>query len=390
MLKKERYHGEVWFLENEAKRCFCILTFKNGEVSLETNLVSDKIHYKHQTILGAFTGLGYLTFLDCHIKSTSSGLTSNAIYLPQYCFIHPDHLVDPRSLVFKKFSVSNDELTVWRQPKLDLDISNKTLKFDTEECHSLRIENIKLAIELVFSVNSTFGRGEFSSKTRGSVKFTSDTTVKVIGAIDVYRTFQKLIQFISGQTCQFNYFNFQCLDCESWGSLYFQDDVYKDSTFTYFTIDFNDLLPDLPRLFDSIFNNESFSFCVTKLLDNQTTGKLSHSKRFTNSISCLEAYGRRFGQQKKSTLKQFLKDNDELIIKMTDITNDNLDEFASKIIRSRDYHVHSNIANQNIFSDFELLYISLLLDIIVAIRLLQDVNVSQIIIDKIITKGRSV
>src|SRR5690606_24443082 len=121
------------------------------------------------------------------------------------------------------------------------------------------------------------------------------------------------------------HFNFQCLDCESWGSLYFQDDNFVDNRFLYFTIDFSEILPDLPRLFDSIFNNESFSFCVTKLLDNQTTGKLSHSKRFTNSISCLEAYSKRFGQQKKPTLKQFLKDNSEFIVKITDITNDNLD-----------------------------------------------------------------
>src|SRR5690606_22782642 len=114
-------------------------------------------------------------------------------------------------------------------------------------------------------------------------------------------------------------------------------------------------------------NNESFSFCVNKLLDNQATGKLSHSKRFTNSISCLEAHGKLFGQHKKPTVKQLLRDNAELIIEMTDITKEKLDNFMSKIIRSRDYHIHSNIKNQNIFSDFELLYISLLLDIIVGI-----------------------
>lgn len=388
MLKKEKYHGEIWFPETEERKCFCILTFRDGELSLETNLVSNSIHYKHQIIYGAFTGLGYLTFLDCHIKSTSSGLISNATYLPQYCFMHPDHFVDPFNLVFKKFSISNDELTIWRQPKLEIDLSNKTLQFDTEEYHTFRVESIKLDIKLVFWIASKFGHHEFSSKTQGSVKFTADDPVKVIDAIDIYQTFQKLVQFLSGQTRPFNYFNFQCLNCESWGSLYFQDENYTDNRFLYFTTDFNEILPDLSQLLESIFDNESFYFCVTKLLDNQAAGKLSHSKRFTNSISCVEAYGKLFGQHERPTLKQLLRDNAELIIKMTDITKEKLDNFISKIIRSRDYHIHSNIKNQNIFSDFELLYISLLLDIIVGIRLLQEVNIAQIIIDKIIKKGR--
>lgn len=390
MLKKEKYHGEVWLPETEGQKCFCILTFKNNEILLETNLVSNEIHYKHQTILGVFTELGYLTFLDCLVKSTSSGLTSHATYLPQYSFMHPDHFVDPQTLLFKKFSISNDELAIWRQQKFDIDWSNKTLKFDTKENHSFRIETVKSAIDLIFSVSYTLGQDEFRSKIQGSVKFNPETPVKVIKAIDIYYTFQKLIQFLSGQTRQFNHFNFQCEGCESWGSLYFQDDNYKDNRSLYFTTNYNEILPALPKLLETIFNDESFSFCVTKLLDNHVSGKQSHSKRFTNSISCLEAYGKRFGKYAKPTLKQLLKDNSEFILKMTGVTHENLDDFVSKIIRSRDYHVHSNIKNQNICSDFELLYISILLDIIVGIRLLQEVNVSQIIIDKIIEKGRSV
>ncbi|MNL48424.1 hypothetical protein D3C87_1712830 [compost metagenome] len=68
----------------------------------------------------------------------------------------------------------------------------------------------------------------------------------------------------------------------------------------------------------------------------------------------------------------------------------NFDDFMSKVIRSRDYHVHSNIKNKNIFTDFELLYIGFLLDFTVGLGLMQKLNVSKKTQDKVIMQGESV
>lgn len=46
MFKENKYYGEVWFVDKEEVKCFCVLTFIEGKVSLETNLRSDRSVYK--------------------------------------------------------------------------------------------------------------------------------------------------------------------------------------------------------------------------------------------------------------------------------------------------------------------------------------------------------
>ncbi|UZJ64685.1 hypothetical protein OKW96_20480 [Sphingobacterium sp. KU25419] len=88
MFEKEKYYGEIWLPENEEQKCFCILIFKNEKVILETNLGSNMQLLKEERILGVFTGLGHLTFIDCEVSSKSSGMISSFMYEPRYTFQH--------------------------------------------------------------------------------------------------------------------------------------------------------------------------------------------------------------------------------------------------------------------------------------------------------------
>jgi hypothetical protein len=69
---------------------------------------------------------------------------------------------------------------------------------------------------------------------------------------------------------------------------------------------------------------------------------------------------------------------------------ENFNDFVQKVIRSRDYHIHANLENKNIYSDFELLYISLLLDFVVALGLMQSIGASQKTQDYVTSRGNSV
>lgn len=390
MLKKEKYHGEIWFPEKEDKRCFCVLTYSKEEVLLETNLVRDILDYKHQLILGVFTGLGHLTFLDNEIHLVSGGIINSAIYKPKYAFVFAEHFIDPINLKFQNFIVSNNELIDWIEPRYNHDFKNKTVKIPEEKINSFRIDEIGLTIELGYSTSYKLGNEELVFKNTGYLKFKSDSQIKLIEAIEYYNKIQKLIQFITGRTKQFIDFNFQCVECENWGSVYFKDKAFKDSRFTYFSMNFEGVLPKLTALIKLLYLNKDFHFCVSKLLDNHIEGQLSHSKRFTNSISSLEAYSKLFGHHKNTKLSSFLIKNKELLISAGRITEEKINEFISKIIRSRDYHVHSNTNNVDVFSDFELLYISFLLDIVVAIELLKKIEIPKNEIEKIIYQARSV
>ena len=81
--KSKKYYGEVWFVEKEGEKQFCILSFNEDDIWLETNLHSKQRHYKEPQILGSFTGAGHFTFIDCRIQHSSSGVTETRIYRRQ-------------------------------------------------------------------------------------------------------------------------------------------------------------------------------------------------------------------------------------------------------------------------------------------------------------------
>jgi len=390
MFKENKYYGEVWFVNNEEVRCFCVLTFIDGKVSLETNLSSKLSVYKHQIILGAFTGLGYITFIDCKIKFSQSGITEARIYQPKYCFISAKHFVEIENLKFKKFKIGNEAIVDWTYKTNWYDFSQDKLIKQDDISDNFRIEELGLSIEIKQSPSYTSGHKEFVFKNNGYLTFESDQEISLLTAFDYYNTFQKLLQFISTKTKQFTFFWFQCLNCGELINLYYQEDRYEKSGSNYIHLFYDELSNDLPILIQQAYTSENFKFCLEKLMENLLGSKLSHSRRFINAIATFEAYNKLFVLHKNNKLADYLKCNKENILVISRMNESDFDGFISKVIRSRDYHVHSNIKNKNIYNDFELLYIGFLLDFTVGLGLLQQINISKKIQDKVIMQGESV
>src|SRR5690606_15175281 len=78
-----------------------------------------------------------------------------------------------------------------------------------------------------------------------------------------------------------------------------------------------------------------------------------------------------------------------LIHNITAIPNAKIKEYVSKIVRHRDFLTHRDRIKNNIFSQFELLYISFLLDYIVGIGLMNKMEASEEVVKKIMLRAKS-
>lgn len=391
MFKKEKYYGEVWFVNQEDLKCFCILSLKEGKVLLETNLNSKNPVYKHTIILGTFTGLGYITFIDCKIIYNESGISEASIYSPKYTFISSYHFISITNLKIKTFQISNDGIVDWVRKTHWYDYNEDKLIKQKDVRQNFRIDELGLSIELVQSTSINTGYKEFTLRNNGYLNFESDDEITIVDAIGYYKTFQKLLQFITAKTKQFSFFSFECLSCGEWANIYYQEDRFEKSGSSYIHLTYNEISEELFTIVHNAYTSKSFRFCLDKLMENLLGVKLSHSRRFINSVATFEAYNKLYSsEQKNNKLINYLRANKEYIMRMSKIEDNHFENFSAKIIRSRDYHVHSNINNENVFSDFELLYISFLLDYTVGLGLLKSMNVSIQILDKIVIKGQSV
>ena len=125
-------------------------------------------------------------------------------------------------------------------------------------------------------------------------------------------------------------------------------------------------------------------------MENFITKHSSHSKRFTNSISAFEAYCKIYSGINPANLKKYIKHYESVFKLIGKLTDEDWETFPSKLIRSRNYHVHSDLKNKNIFTDFELLYISFLIDYVIGYLLLKNIDVSNLLLNKFIKHGNSV
>ena len=77
--------------------------------------------------------------------------------------------------------------------------------------------------------------------------------------------------------------------------------------------------------------------------------------------------------------------------KISGLNDNEWKKFPSKVVRSRDFHVHSNLGNKDVFSEFDLLYISFLLDFVIAYLLLSQLEeIQESFLDKYVRQGNRV
>lgn len=391
MLEKEKYYGEVWLPDNEEVKFFCVLKRKKGKIFLTSNIKKDLREYKLDLIFGVFTGLGYLTFINNKVVFSQSGMIVAKIYNPEYTFVG-NHFVNTNDLSLKEFTIENNEIIKWIWYNLfNHEYENNTVSHDGHINKDVRLDKLGIVFSLNTGLNTSMLRDKVNLENYGYVKFESESRLSLLDAVELYNRFQKFLFFFHGSSSQFTEFKFKCLNCDKWIQLYYNDKLSREGQSDFVNLNFKDLESEIENLFIEWFTNDEMLFCIDVILENSLSVKISHSRRFINSVFSFEAMVERFFPSKldNPTLKKYLNFYKVYFIEIANIEESHFNNFLNKIIRSRDYYVHSKKSQSQVFSEFELLYVSFLLDYIVAIELLERMNISKENIDKIKMRAKN-
>ncbi|SNR69115.1 ApeA N-terminal domain 1-containing protein [Lutibacter flavus] len=389
MFKENKYYGEVFLQSDEANKCFCLLELIDDKVYITTNLTIKNTASLIPIIYGEFTSLGHLTFVNCLIRNSSTGMIETLTYQPKYTFVSGHHPIDPIGLKIKHFQIDNSAIVNWiRGMHLYNSIEQKLEKQEDIKLSTNINENLNITVTK--STTHTSNQEFFRMDNVGYVTFKSTIEVSILEAIELYNTFQKLFYFIYGKSAQFKSFSFQCLGCGYWASLYYKNDYTKNNISSYINIDYWKIKDEFSNIIKHWFTNKDVAYCSDIIIENLLSIKTSHSRRFTNSYAAFEAFSSIFGNKHKNpSAEKYFFEHKDLLIEITNIPEKDIKGYIKKIVRNRDYLVHRNNTKNNIFSQFELLYISLLLDYIVGIGLMKQMEVSNKIIQLIISKAKS-
>lgn len=384
MFKESKYYGEIWQPNNIEQTSFCVLEIKDGEIFLETNLSGDGPEYKKDLIYGKFNGLGFVTMVNNIIRHSSSGITQARIYNPEYFFSSSDHLVKLESLKIKEFKVDNIAFNDWIRQFRIYNSIDKKIEEDEKINHKIQIQDKSLELEIIKTVTYNSTKDHLMFKNGGLISFVSSKEINILESIDLYKKFQKFLLFFFGKSSHFSSFDFKCLGCGNWISMYYSDNLVVDKSSSFIKLEYKDLKDDLKEALSKWYLNEELQFCGDIIIENLLSKKVSSSRRFTNSLSAYEAYNKRFGKSHlKPTLERYLSDSKDILCEIGKIKDEFFLSFVQKIIRTRDMFVHGNKKQINCFSKLELLYISYLLDFVVGIGLAKEMRLSEANIKKI-------
>ena len=119
----------------------------------------------------------------------------------------------------------------------------------------------------------------------------------------------------------------------------------------------------MEKIFENWFVNDELIYCIDMILENQLSIKISHTRKFINSIFALEAFYKRFSDNSHNKLNHILLNYKDHFMQVTNKSERDINIYISKIVAVRKDLVHSNVRSKSFFSDFELLYISILIDL---------------------------
>lgn len=388
--KKDKYYGEIWLPEQESQKQFCTLEVIENDFFLHTVLSpNDLISCKVDIIYGVFNDLGCLTFVNCNIIRNETGVIDYKIYSPDYVFVSANHLINPKGIRLKSIEVENNTIS-------DLIRTFHTINplKDKVEIASILVKKTVISNDLTLSLHKNYGieTNNFGTNILNHgiliVDFNSEKTL--LESIEIYKQFQKFcIVFFSGIE-KFTYFKSICLECGEKYNIIFNDNL----AFKHHQAIFNDFsfknFDNFPEVIANWYNNEDAKYCFDIIIENYLSKKVSNARRFTNSMSSFEAFYKLFSKEKKHEKldKRIFEYKD--IFYLMDSSISNIADFGRKMIRIRDYYVHSNREQKMEFTSFDLLYYSLLFDFVVIRELSIVLGFNEVYIKKIENAGSSV
>lgn len=386
--KKEKYFGEIWLPEQEENKQFCFLEIVENEIFIHSNLICSKSSYKVGLIYGFFNDLGSLTFVNCSIYKSETGIINYKKYSPDYVFASSYHIIEPVGLRLKTIEIENNSINnLIRSFHIANPLINKV------EIESVKTHEIKINDDLIISLykNYSVESNKFGTNiiNQGILKIDFVKEKSILESIEIYKKFQKFcIIFFSGIE-KFNSFKSFCLKCGEKFNILFNDNL----AFTHHQGIFNEnFLKDEDTFYQVIsnwYNNDDVAYCFDIVIENYLSRKVSNARRFTNSLSSFEAFYKLFSSKRHNHLVKQIVEYKE-VFERIDNSITSIKDFAKMIVRIRDYYVHGN-RNQDVKHDnFDLLHYSLLLDFVVIRELSKELNFNDEYLKEIEKEGASI
>lgn len=387
--KKDKYYGEIWLPNQEDQKQFCTLEVVENKIFLNTILLTDLLSIKLDIIYGLFNDLGCLTFVNCNVIRSETGLVKYKKFCPDYIFASAHHFIEPKGIRLKSIEIENNTINDFIST---FHIMNPLT--DKVEIQSVPINKININEDLTLSLFKNYGieSNRFGTNilNHGILKFEFNNEKSLLQSIEIYQQFQKFcIVFFSGIE-KFNNFKSICLECGEKYSIIFRDNL----AFKHYQSIFNDFsfkdLHNFPEIIANWYNNEEVKYCFDIIIENYLSEKVSHARRFTNSIASFEAFYKLFSKEKKHIkLDKRIVEYKDIFLSIDSSISD-IEVFGIKMIRIRDYYVHGNRKQKIKFTSFDLLYYSLLFDFVVIRELSIELGFNEEFIKKIEYAGSSV
>ncbi|MCY4216039.1 MAG: hypothetical protein OXC92_03515 [Flavobacteriaceae bacterium] len=364
--KTKKYYGEVWFEETLADKKFGVLSFKNDEIFIETNLSPYPTIELIHKIVGKFNGLGFCTLFDCLVFSRTIGITEKVTFQCLYLYFGHSTVIDTKEMRTTDFRVFSDILNKWIRNVSVIDLrKEKLIKADFED--SYRIDEIQLDLNINYWThlqNSKKSHVPYSKITNiGYIGFKVEEPKPIEDMIELYNQFKKVLHLIFSGALKFNKIEFNCSGSDEWIGLYYNDHAFSLYPNRFMSLDYEEVKTSLPTILNHAYSNEIVKLCLHRLVENVAYNNILKDRLFTNSISIYERLCKsRSNKKGEEYLKDLIEINKTTFQKTGGIDDLYWNSFKNKVVNTRNYYVHLDPSKKDLFKVSHLPFVSRFFD----------------------------
>ena len=370
-------------------------------------------------IIGTFTGLGDITFLNCTLLGASSGASGTIVKYNSLNYIKGHHFKQKEELLFNRVSIEVPQLTSWfKSDCIEFkDIENQThvIISNLHKYENIISENISLSFNLV--VHESHSRNKaVLEETIYLVCETIKSKISLDDILDLFQHLLKFLVFIQPFDPKIESIILRNDDlCHEFGkekhikhiNLYInpiQLSIY--GSLTSFFFEFEEIKPNLESILQKWFDPKITS-TIDLLLSNTFEPNVNIENHFLNICFAIESFHRQFINNKTFTDEEFDEriqyinksiENEEinkwLVNKLQHgnepsfrtrlkyfkeilelIIDTNIKTFINNIIDTRNYLVHRDKKTKRVLKRFELFYSIRYLEILLKINIMDFLGI---------------
>lgn len=284
---------------------------------------------QYNLIKGAFTGLGYVTLLECNVIATSNGIGGYETKLGCRYVLTGLQIDSEEHLNFSQLSVTMPSLRSW----FDKRIFNQVNIFDGN-ISLIKHDTIHLATFQTFSLEVGFAINQNLNRETG-LKINDSVVLRIKAAeeklalwefIEIYKKFKKFIAFVGIFDKGDDIFTFFDKDVkyENSEDLVVMNFFRAQYNFKNNGVDaikkvkYDFIEKDIETVLTKWYNLNDLSDSIDLVLEKYLQAKLSLESFFLNSCFAIEIYHRRFQKNERYPKAEFRRIKKEILSNIKD------------------------------------------------------------------------